>query len=341
MRYIGSKSNLLGEIRALVDLRSPISSSFCDLFAGTGAVGREFKKSHSIISNDILFFSYVMNAAYVGLKSRPQFESFRNLVGQDPIDFLNGNDLDVTDPTNRDFMFQHFSPEGSQPRQYLSAINALRIDRIRQSIETWHSAGTISGEEKLYLLCALIEEVPSVSNITGTYGAFLKHWDKRALKPISLSHLKIERTEATNRVFNMDANDLIRQISGDVLYMDTPYNGRQYSKNYHLLETLARYDYPEVKGVTGLRVDKNGDSDFCRKSTVYRSFDYLIQNAQFKTVVVSYSSDGLLNEEQLVEILTRHGNASSLTFKKIPYRRYKHTLNDDRQVLEYLIVIDK
>lgn len=341
MRYIGSKVNLLGEIRDMVQTVAPESQIFCDIFAGTGVVGREFKKSHQVIANDILYFSYVMNVAYTGLKARPKFLKLTKATGIDPIDFLNGSSLNVLRPDDADFMHNHFSPGGSDGRQYLTAENAIRIDRVRQQIEQWLSEALISEDEKLYLLCSLIEEVPSVSNTTGTYGAYLKHWDKRALKPLKLSHLEIEPTAKKNQVFNADANALIHQVSGDVLYMDTPYNGRQYSKNYHLLETLARYDNPEIRGVTGVRVDSSGDSKYCKKASVYDSFDYLIGSANFKTIVLSYSNDGLLSEDQLVEILTRHGQESSLQFKKIPYRRYKRTSNDQREVLEYLIAVNK
>lgn len=341
LRYIGSKVNLLTEIRSLVDVFSPGSKSFCDIFAGTGVVGREFKPTHQLISNDILYFSYVLNSAYNGLQTSPKFKAIRREINSDPIDFLNSFEINSNEVSPGDFMALSYSPAGDANRQYLTVENALRIDKIRQTIEAWKSAGLIDDGEFSYLLAALIEDVPSVSNTTGTYGAFLKHWDKRALKPIQLSHLPIVDTHHKNAIYNEDANQLIHSVSGDVLYLDTPYNGRQYSSNYHLLESLAKYDNPELKGLTGTRVDKSGESTYCRKSSVYESFDYLLGNADFKSIVVSYSSDGLLTEEQLIELMTRHGSEQSLEFRKIPYRRYKRTSNDERNVLEYLIAIQK
>ena len=341
MRYIGSKVNLLSEIRSVVDSHAPGSRVLCDMFAGTGVVGREFKSSHEIISNDILYFSYVLNAAYNGLPKRPNFKSLSKKLGSDPIDFLNAITVAEAELSPDDFMALSYSPAGGEGRLYLSVENALKIDRIRQTIAHWLESGDISEAESFYLLASLIEDVPSVSNTTGTYGAFLKHWDKRALKPIALSHLEIVESSATNRVFNADANELIHQISGDVLYLDTPYNGRQYSSNYHLLESLAKYDRPELRGVTGTRADKSGESAYCRKNSVYESFNDLIANADFGTIVISYSSDGLLSEDQLTELMSKNGNEKTLSFRKIPYRRYKRTANDERQVLEYLIAINK
>ena len=341
MRYIGSKANLLHEIRSVVESQASGSRVFCDLFAGTGVVGREFKTSHKVISNDILYFAYVLNAAHNGLPEQPDFKTLSKKIGKDPIDYLNEISVSEADLQPSDFMALSYSPAGESGRMYLSIENAMKIDRIRQKIDHWHESGYISREESYYFLASLIEEVPSVSNTTGTYGAFLKHWDKRALKPIKLQHLQIAQSSNVNQIFNSDANELIHHISGDVLYLDTPYNGRQYSSNYHLLESLAKYDQPDLKGLTGTRVDKSGESSYCRKSSVYDSFDYLLENSRFSTTIISYSSDGLLSEEQLIELVTKHGDISTLNFRKIPYRRYKRTLNDERNVLEYLIAISK
>jgi adenine-specific DNA-methyltransferase len=329
------------KIRSLVTEQSSKSRTFCDIFAGTGVVGREFKTTHELTSNDIMHFAYVLNSAHNGLKKRPSFSKLKKELGSDPIEYLNSFPAPIGTVSGKDFMTLSYSPAGDAKRQYLSVENAIRIDRIRQEIILWTNDKLIDSNESNYLLASLIEEVPSVSNTTGTYGAYLKHWDSRALKPIQLRHLDIKETIHKNRVFNRDANELIKEISGDVLYLDTPYNGRQYSSNYHLLESLSLYDSPELKGVTGTRTDKSGESLYCRKNSVYSSFDDLLSNADFGTIVISYSSDGLLSEEQLTELLQKHGNGKTLNFRKIPYRRYKRTANDDRNVLEYLMAVNR
>jgi len=91
--------------------------------------------------------------------------------------------------------------------------------------------------EYYYLLASLIEGVPYVSNITGTYGAYLKEWDKRALKAFEMARPDVIDNGKANRSYNADANALIRELEGDILYIDPPYNSRQYAPNYHLLET--------------------------------------------------------------------------------------------------------
>jgi adenine-specific DNA-methyltransferase len=331
----------LSEIRELTENIAPNSEEFCDLFAGTGVVGREFKRSHKLICNDILYFSFVLNAAYNGLKTRPNFSKLSKKIGMDPIDFLNQIPVNTNKISERDFMTISYSPAGDAGRRYLSIENAIKVDRIRQKINDWRDQDLISEPESHYLIASLLEDVPSVSNTTGTYGAFLKHWDARAKKPIQISHLDIAISDQKNQIFNCDANQLIKKISGHVLYIDTPYNGRQYSSNYHLLETLAKYDYPNLKGVTGLRVDDAANSQYCKKNSVYQSFDQLLENADFKTIILSYSSDGLLSENQLIELLTKHGDCKTMNFRKIPYRRYKRTANDERAVIEFMIAINR
>lgn len=344
MRYIGSKSALLGEIRKFVSEIATNSETFCDIFAGTGAVGQEFKSTHQVFSNDLLYFCAVINQARIELSRVPRFRDIRKFLGTDPVEFLNNLTFDVNDANNLDFIFHEYSPMGKSTRQYLSSENALKIDRIRQLLNEWKSEGLLSIGEYTYLLSCLIESVPSVSNIAGTYGAYLKSWDRRALKSIEIEHLQVtpNASHHRNRVFNETAESLVRKISGDVLYMDPPYNARQYSSNYHVLETIARYDYPILTGKTGTRAESSGSSDFCKRGKVLESFTTVLEKAQFRQIVVSYSSEGLLAEEELIEAMRAVGQPSSLVVKKIPYRRYSRISDSNKPVLhEFLIGINK
>lgn len=338
MRYIGSKSKLTSYIRSIVERVAPHSSVFCDLFAGTGTVGNEFKTTHQIVANDILYFSYVLNAANLQLNKIPEFLNFRSAHGKDPISYLNEIRPDPSDAGDRDFVARSYSPIGEDRRRYFTPENAIRIDRIRQAIEASREDSLLDTLEYLYLLAALLREVPSVSSTTGTYGAFLKSWDKRALKEITLKYSEIRPGSEANEVFNSDANELIEKISGDVLYLDTPYNARQYSSNYHVLESIARYDNPAIVGVTGLRADKAGDSGYCRRDRVYSLYEDLLTKAKFRIVVISYNSEGILDEDQLVDLVSSFAGRPPMAFEKIPYRRYKRTIGDANSVEEFLVV---
>jgi adenine-specific DNA-methyltransferase len=164
----------------------------------------------------------------------------------------------------------------------------------------------------------------------------------KTIIPVSKDLSEHLANDKDNKSYNEDSNELIKKISGDILYIDPPYNRRQYSSNYHLLETIARYDRPEVKGVTGVRKDKSLFSNFSSVPKVHSAFSDLIENADFKVIVVSYSNEGLMQEDEIVEILQKNGKRSSLKIKTIPYRRYKRT-NDDviHNLNELLFTIQK
>ena len=100
---------------------------------------------------------------------------------------------------------------------------------------------------------------------------------------------------------------MAKKIHGDVLYLDPPYNARQYCSNYHVLETIARYDNLELSGVTGLRDSSSQKSKFCSKRTVVETFEDLIKNAQFKYIFLSYNNEGLMSLDTIKEIMSSHG----------------------------------
>jgi len=343
MRYIGSKVLLLKQIETIIkeNIKTPIDS-FCDIFSGTASVARYFKKNYKIVSNDLLHFSYVLQMGTVVNNSIPKFLKLQKIGVDDPLIYLNNTKVSESTMRSTPFIFNNYSPNKNSDRQYLSNDNALRIDFIRQSIEQWKNEDLINYNEYYYLLALLIEAVPFVSNIAGTYGAYLKHWDKRANKKIILENLEIVDNKQHNESFNENSDKLIKEIEGDVLYIDPPYNSRQYLPNYHLLETISKYDNPEIYGKTGLRPYKDVRSNYCIKSKVYNEFYNLIKNAKFKYIIVSYSSEGLMSESEIRQALTENGIESTYKLHRIPYRRYKHVKGNVKHILEeFLFFIQK
>lgn len=201
--------------------------------------------------------------------------------------------------------------------------NALRIDFARNTIEDWHQQGCLTDDEYYYLVACVVEGVPFVSNIAGTYGAFNKTWDIRSNKLFVLIDLPVTYNGKNNRSFHKDGVSLLREISGDILYIDPPYNERQYLPNYHVLETAAKYDFPELRGVTGQRPYELQRSDFCSRRTVVSAFDALLANARFKHIILSYNTDGIMTLDEIEETMKKHGIPSTYEVNYIPYRRFK------------------
>lgn len=342
MRYIGNKTNLLENINQVIkDNCQGDEKSFCDLFSGTASVARYFKNRYRIISNDLLYFSYILQRATISNNEIPKFEKLKKeLKIENILDYL--ETVDIKDKKYKSFIYDNYSPNKKCERMYLTPENAKRIDFIRNTIEEWKKEKLINENEYFYLLASLIEGVPFVSNITGTYGAYLKTWDKRAFKKFEMIRINVINNYESNECYREDANELIKKISGDILYIDPPYNSRQYLPNYHLLETIARYDEPEINGKTGIRTYDKEKSNYCIKSKVYDELDELISNAKFKHLIVSYNQDGLLKKEEIEQILKKYGDKDTYKLYQIPYKQYQNKLTKKiEKHYEYIFYIKK
>ena len=340
MRYIGSKGALLSNIGQIVQQNANDDAKvFCDIFAGSGTVGRAFKPQYEIISNDLMYFSYVLQRASIGINEVPTFESLMPGGAVAVLDWL--NNMEPMRDDSEHFILRNYSPASTAQRMYFTESNARKIDDIRITIENWHNERKLNSDEYFYLLASLIEAVPFVSNTTGTYGAYLKKWDSRAHKRLMLEPLQLIDNGVRNHCYNSDANQLIREIEGDILYIDPPYNERQYAPNYHLLETIARYDNPDITGVTGMRPYSDQKSDYCSKKSVYRALYELIEEAKFKSIVLSYSSDGILAADEILEIYSRFCTKESIKKIDISYRKYKSRIYNNDGVSEYLFCGNK
>ena len=341
MRYIGGKSLLCTEINKIIEDNTTDVKTVIDIFSGSGSVSSFLKKQNfKVFSNDFLYFSFVINRCIININKEPTFEK---LQIKNPIKFLNQLDLHNTNIELKDcFIYNNYSPNKTCNRMYFTNNNAIKIDIIRITIERWFQDKLITEDEYFYLLTSLLLAVPFVSNITGTYGAYLKFWDKRALNTLSLEKPQIIQSKKKSQSFNLDFIDCLNNVSADLLYADPPYNSRQYLPNYHILETIAKYDYPIIYGTTGIREYENQKSDFCQKSKVKQAFNNLIKNAKVKYVLISYNTDGLLSTEDLITICKKYSKKNSFKLIEKDYRRYKSKIiNKDDNLKEQFYFFEK
>ncbi len=331
MNYIGSKHKLSEFIKQSIykvvgeNLSDKI---FCDLFAGTGIIGRNFKTEvKQVISNDFEYYSYVLNRNYIGNSKKFEYQHL--------IDEL--NDIEPIEA----FIFNEYSENGEAQRQYFSENNGKKIDAVRQKIESWKKENYITDDQYYFLLASLLESADKVANTASVYGAFLKHIKKSAQKKLIIEPAQFAVDNKQHKVYQEDSNQLIKKISGDILYLDPPYNARQYGANYHLLNTIAKYDNFIPKGKTGLRDYKK--STYCRKNEVTNSFEDMIREAQFEYLFLSYNNEGLMNKEEIKQIMSKHGNYSLTT---TDYQRFKADKDQNRthkaqSTTEYLHILKK
>lgn len=330
MNYIGSKFKLSRFLTASIEQAADGAKGkiICDIFAGTGAVGRAFKRdSKKIIANDVEYYSYVLNKNYIGNHTEMDYFSLLS-----ELNYL---------PGQEGFIFRNYCAGGGTGRQYFSDENGKRIDAIRQKIEHWRSSGKIAEGMYYFLLTSLLEAADAVANTASVYGAFLKHLKKTAQKDMWLSPADYVINEPEHEVHNRDANELIAEIEGDILYMDPPYNHRQYGANYHMLNTIARYDEFQPSGKTGLRNYER--SKWCVKNQVSIVFDDLVGKANFKYLFLSYNNEGLMSLDDVRKIMEKYGRYALI---EQPYQRFKADKTENRNhkassTMEYLHVLEK
>lgn len=323
MRYIGRKNALLEFIEKPLNENKITSGTFCDIFSGTTVVAQHFKKKgFKIISNDYMYFSYIFQKAYIENNSQPIFDGLKKIITnpslQNIINYLNNLE------GKKGFIYKNFCLDGSKnskfERNYFSTFNAMKIDVIRETIELWKNEKNITETEFYILLTALIEAVPFVSNISGTYGAFLKIEDPRMHKKLSLESPNLLYSNKPHNVFFTDSNNLIKEIKCDILYIDPPYNRRQYPANYHLLETIAVWDKELLDTKTGLRPWSNQKSLYCYTRNCVQVFEDLINNANCHYILFSYNTEGIIPYDEIMRILSNKGQVQVC---KQDYLRFK------------------
>lgn len=340
MRFIGCKENLLDFIETFIKQKDIKGDVFCDLFSGTGSVAKHFKKlGYKIISSDLLFFSYVLQKVYIEQNQYPKFTKLLKHLKIDPVE----ETLFTSDSQNareiikylnnlegvEGFVYKNYSPEGTKgqtySRKYFTGDNSKRIDAIREKIEEWKKSNLISEQEYYFLLASLIEAVPFVANISGTYSAFLKDWDKRAFKKLTLEVPEIIKSDKAHKVYHEDGLKVLDRVKGiDILYLDPPYNERQYAPNYHILETIAKWDNPQIKGITGMRPYENQKSEFCNPKTGIKALGEIIKKNNFKHLLLSYNDEGIMPESEILKLFNKAGKSEVV---EQSYQRYKSNSN--------------
>lgn len=347
MKYIGNKQRLLDFIDSVIAKEAlPSTGTFIDIFTGTTSVAKHYKKKgYRLITNDFMTYSYVFQYACIKNNTYP---AFKNVISAEKIK-INSRNIGsknnaigaviqyLNNLSGREgFIFRHYAPAGEYKRQFFSNENAKKIDAARDKIEKWKANGLINENEFYILLSSLIDAADFVANMSGTYGAYLKIWRSMALKPFTMLIPQLIESKLKHEIYKQDSNELIKNIKGDILYIDPPYNTRQYAPNFHILETLACWDSPKVNGKTGLRPYDSQKSLYSQKSTCKKAFFDLIYNANVKYILMSYNNEGIIPPEYIQEILGQRGKVK---IYKQNYRRFR--TERDHKKRHYKVPNDK
>lgn len=337
-RYIGNKTKLLPYIIEKVEGIVPRGATICDLMAGTGVVSYALsEKGYKMISSDIMTYTKCHLVSNLLIDEPPRFSNAGFEGYESIINYLNN-----LEPFEG-YFYKEFSPDGKpengcEPRKYFSSENAKKIDAIRNQINNWIFNNQIDEKEEMLLKHTLIMAVNDVANISGTYGYFLAELKNNAREPIMLEPITFNQVQPqNNRVIQGFAEEIAADIKADLCYIDPPYMKRQYAANYHILETIARGDFPEAIGKSGLRDWWVQHSKLCTKTKGLDSLKRIIENMQCDNFVISYSEDGLFSLEQLSELFNNYG---TVNVQYVDYSRFRSNNSKlSKKLKEYIIYL--
>ncbi|MCB4949772.1 Dam family site-specific DNA-(adenine-N6)-methyltransferase [Streptococcus mutans] len=324
-RYLGSKQKMLDFINTVVAENLSDIESVADIFGGTGVVADLFRKQgKKVIVNDILYSNFVSFQAWFSNES----------VDIDKVSYII-NELNNLKP-KKGYVYKNFG------NTYFSNENSKKIDAIREKIETYNS---LNKREYYMILTSLLYAMDKVANTVGHYDAFRQKMD--SYNPIFLKVPEYNQNNG-NKIYNKDANKLVKEIYADLVYIDTPYNSRGYENAYHVLENIAEWKKPNVEGVAKKAINRSEKGSDYTKSKAPQAFDNLIQNINAKYILVSYNnmnkkgnsrSNAKISNKEIIRSLEKRGQVFVFETDFTPFTTGKSKITDHKELL-YLCVIN-
>lgn len=355
--YIGNKRKLLGLIYRAILRTGVRSGTFFDAFAGSGVVSRLAKLAgYRVISNDWEPYSEAINATYIGANAPPPFVRLAGL--ENAIRTLNSL------PGVSGYIATHYCPSDDEnydtdrERMFYTQQNGRRIDAIREQIKVWRDEEVIDDREEAVLLAPLIYQASYCSNTSGVFKGFHRGWGGatktawyRIRSYLTLGVPLFCDNALENLVFRADAAQVADEVECDIAYLDPPYNQHQYGANYHLLNTVALWDKPKLSPVisgnggrdkAAIRLDWRTQrrSPYCYKSSAFDAFSGLVSRLNAKYILLSYSTDGLVPIEDVLQCLSERGDIDVVTSKYKRYRVSSQRPSPRPHTTEFVVIVD-
>lgn len=321
-RYLGNKYKLLDFIRNTVSTECNGINTVADIFAGTGSVASAFADK-KLITNDFLYFNYICHVAWFGSERYDEGKIERLIQYYNEVI-----------PTEENYMSEHFADT------FFSLEDCRKIGFVREDIESRYGENEINARERAILITSLLYAMDKIANTCGHYDAYIKGatYDKHLELSVPLAS---NDNNENNQCYNEDANCLVERIEADLVYIDPPYNSRQYCDAYHLLENVARWEKPAVSGVA-LKMDRSKlKSDYCT-SNATKAFEDLISKIKAKYILLSYNnmaekgnsrSNAKISDEDIMRILSRKGKVKVFSEEYKAFSAGKSDIKDNEERL--------
>ena len=321
-RYLGNKYKLLPFITRVVNENCHDINTFADLFAGTGAVSSAFTNK-TIITNDILYSNYICNLAWFG-SQKIDSEKVKSII----------IDYNLTQTNELNYMSKNFA------NTFFSSEDCSKIGMIREDIEQQYNIGKINERERALLITSLLYAMDKIANTCGHYDAYRQ--GVKFEKHIELYYPNVSNENRTeNLCFNEDINSIAKKVEADIVYLDPPYNSRQYCDAYHLLENVARWEKPMVKGVARKMDRKSLKSKYCTRAAV-ESFEDLVNNLNCNYILLSYNnmskkgndrSNAKISDNDILRILNAKGQVQVFSESYKAFTTGKSDIQDNEERL--------
>ncbi len=327
-RYTGSKQKLIEWIKSNIEKETKNCTSFCDLFAGTGVVTNAMINNYNTFYiNDFLFSNYCIYNAFFG---KEKYDDSKLIKYKREFNEL--NPLEIND----NYVSLNYG------NRFFSTNDSLLIGEIRERIANYKNNNSINQREHDILLASLIYSFDKCANTVGHYEAYIKKTKLIDLFKFELIDPVIfdPNDQREIHIFREDSNTLARKIKCDVVYIDPPYSSRQYSRFYHLIETIVKWDKPKLFG-TAFKPKPENMSEYCTSRAI-DSFRELIADLNCKYIFVSYnntydskssSSKNKMELEDIVKILSNKGKTKILEKKYKAFNAGKTILSNHKEFL--------
>ena len=322
-RYLGNKFKLFDFIKSVVNTHCQNVEVVADLFAGTGAVAYGFSDNKAVITNDILYSNFICNYAWLSS------EKFRSKYILNKIAEYNEVKVNATNYMSRNFSDTYFSKN-----------DCKRIGFIRDDIEQKYKSGEMNFKEKSILVMTLIYAMDRIAKTCGHYDAYRKNVEFDEHLEMKAPDLR-SHNNPNNQCYNEDINTLVSKIDCDLLYLDPPYNSRQYCDAYHLLENVAQWKKPKLEGVAKKMDRSSLKSEYCTKNAS-KAFENLIQNAKSRYILLSYNnmkekgndrSNARISDDDILRILRNKGVVQIFEQKYKAFSTGKSDIQDNKERL--------
>jgi adenine-specific DNA-methyltransferase len=350
--YIGNKRALLGfigdGIKKVQKKLNREKLKMFDVFSGSGIVARYFKQfSELLIVNDLEKYSAVINECYLSNDNeRDDFtlhKYYYELTEKAKNNLVKGIVSELYAPKDDRSIKQ-------DERVFYTTRNAMYIDTMRQLIDA------IPKNYQKYFLAPLLSEASIHANTSGVFKGFYKNKETgigqfgginqdalfRITGDITLPFPIFSNFNCETMIYNGDSNEVIRSLPEmDIAYLDPPYNQHPYGSNYFMLNIILEYKYPENSSkVSGIPENWNR-SDYNKGNCALKALTYLVENIKSKYIIISFNSEGFINQDEMKNMLKKTGKVEILETKYNTFRGCRNLNNREIHVKEYLYLVEK